>query len=137
MTGHTTERGLRSYDREDEGEYRRMSNIVQGGVSSKAVDFQISSPRPVIVNQPPTQRHLSTHSASRAQFNPFPSFASIFEEREDVENSHSLLRPFSFQNCNVTINLNNSSSSSTTTAVSMKRKRLAIYSSSEDELSQS
>ena len=144
VTGHTTEQGLRSYDPEDEGEYRGMSNIIQG--EDKAIDFNIISPLGVNQQSKSTKQssssvlHPPTTASPATLFNPFTSFVSILEEQKENVSYDAAFRPFSFAYCkNITLNFNHpSSSSSSTAAVSntKKRKRLIIYSSSEDELSQ-
>ena len=116
VTGHTSERGLRSYDPEDEGEFRAMSNAVHNVANE--VDLinikKSQTKRPAVFN------------------NPFHSWSTILEEEgESSTFQRQLAHPFAFSNCNVTINVNTPSSSNI-----KKRKRLRIYSSSEDELSQ-
>jgi hypothetical protein len=139
VTGHTSTQGLRSYDPEDEGEFSEMSNVIQGVAND--VDFEVAGGQST-VNQNINKPHPAKPQPHSKTFNPFRPFASMIEQEESTQTSNSFQEaPFKFENCNVTINFNhggkNTSSSANIESQTHKRKRLIIYSSSEDELSQS
>ena len=149
VSGHSTTAGLRNYDPEDEVEFQNMSNALQ----QREVDFVVSPHLNKAVSHPSTPKkkpcinpsipsfapvlensanpQLHGHSA-KPVFNPFPSFASIFENKSNTIqfNPNPNNQPvYNFYICQVNIG------SATPMQGKPKRKRLRVYSdsSSEDE----
>ena len=88
VTGHTTVRGLESYDPEDEGEFSEMSHAVAIG-DKNPLPISVSSQQTTTVHQQPTYQNQipkpsnSSNSSLRNSgfpFNPFESFANIFDQ---------------------------------------------------------